>query len=286
MAYLNLSSLPAFDSVRNLFIPPDLFGDLPHAAGEAQKTIVSLSAQDLNTINSIFAPNVPREDRVETPTETDLALAVREQLQALGIYARSLFLEEKLARAQHKAVYVAVPAREHPAESEYLVADARVENQAVRAVIKNALEAGLIGDGKGKLDQVAIALTNSYGAYEAAAAAGEKTTVVKVAEYRDWLVANSSGADAKVVLDYIKTLRTTLTKIRLLGLTDQELEGSKAQIYGSVLRGRLNVEPEFLRALVEKTPENIFEVKNLTGAKKHQQAGISPVESRTGRALY
>jgi len=47
-----------------------------------------------------------------------------------------------------------------------------------------------------------------------------------------------------------------LKKIELLGLTRQELEGSKAQIYGSVLRAKLNVEPEFLRELVEGAPDD------------------------------
>ena len=75
-------------------------------------------------------------------------------------------------------------------------------------------------------------------------------------------------------------------KIELLGLTHQELEGSKAQIYGSVLRARLNIEPKFLRSLVEDAPENLWEVNKPSANPPHRQATISPVESRTGRAMY
>ena len=64
----------------------------------------------------------------------------------------------------------------------------------------------------------------------------------------------SSEPDAQKVLQYVKTLHETLNRIELLGLTRQELASSKAQIYGSILRARLNAEPEFLRALVEGTP--------------------------------
>ena len=107
-----------------------------------------------------------------------------------------------------------------------------------------------------------------------------------VAEYHDWLVANSTGKDAKIVLDYMKALRTTLTKIELLGLTKQELEGSKAQIYGSVLRARLNIDPEFLRKLVEKSQETISDAKKKAAPTPHQQAAVSPVEAKSGRAMY
>ncbi|MDB6113826.1 MAG: Autotransporter-associated beta strand repeat-containing protein, partial [Lacunisphaera sp.] len=59
------------------------------------------------------------------------------------------------------------------------------------------------------------------------------------------------------VLAYIKTLSDTLRRIELLGLTRAELASSKAQIYGSILRARLNVEPEFFRNLVEGVPADV-----------------------------
>jgi hypothetical protein len=95
-----------------------------------------------------------------------------------------------------------------------------------------------------------------------------------VAEYRHWL-ENNAGTDSTLVLDYVHSLRATLKRIELLGLTRQELEGSKAQIYGSVLRARLNVEPEFLRALVEGMPEgDLFEIKNDPATLSHLQAAF------------
>ena len=75
----------------------------------------------------------------------------------------------------------------------------------------------------------------------------------------------------------------TLKRIELLGLTRQELEGSKAQIYGSVLRARLNVEPEFLRALVEGMPEgDLFEIKNDSTTLLHLQAALLPRGTAAG----
>jgi hypothetical protein len=283
--YLNLLTADS-RLVADKFIDPVIFGEIP-AAGAAQRTLSAANGGPRQLVSGITSPSVPRSELVATPTETDLALAVREQLQALGIYARSLTLEEKLAREQKLAVFVSVPTRVRPADSDYLVAEGRVEDRAVRDVIKNAADTGLIGAGQSKLEAVAGALASSYEAYQKAATPGEKTPEVMVAEYRDWLVANSNVTEAKLVLDYMKALRTTLKKIELLGLTTQEFEGSKAQIYGSVLRARLNIEPEFLRLLVEGLPsENLWEVKKPAATPPHQQAAISPVESKTGRAMY
>jgi hypothetical protein len=141
-------------------------------------------------------------------------------------------------------VFITIPERERPRESDYEVADARVEDRAVREVIRLATETGLIGEGQSKLDEVARSLATSFEAFSATSPTAD------VYEFRAWLEANH-GPDAVRVLGYVKTLRQTLKGIELLGLTRQELEGSKAQIYGSVLRARLNAEPEFLRALVE-----------------------------------
>ena len=69
-------------------------------------------------------------------------------------------------------------------------------------------------------------------------------------DYRTWLEA-SHDADSARVLEYVKKLQETLKRIELLGLTPQELESSKAQIYGSILRAKLNAEPEFFRTVVE-----------------------------------
>ena len=56
------------------------------------------------------------------------------------------------------------------------------------------------------------------------------------------------------MLDFISSLRSTLTRIEMLGLTRQELDGSLAQIYGSILKTKLGADPEFIRALVQDLP--------------------------------
>ncbi|MEI6105491.1 MAG: hypothetical protein WCR49_00640 [Opitutae bacterium] len=255
LAYLDLSTVSGFATYKDGFIGPEAFGTIP-TSDAALRTIVSNGAAPRNTLEQAFTPNVPRGDTDAAPPEADLAAAVREQLQALGIYARALTKEERLARERLAAIFVTVPKKVRPSESDYEVADARVEDRAVRDVIRNATETGLIGESQAKLDAVALALASSYSKFELFLTRSSKDQELEqevlVKEYREWLDA-SDEPDAKAVLAYLKALRTTLKKIEQLGLTTQELDGSKAQIYGSVLRARLNVEPEFFQALVEKS---------------------------------
>jgi hypothetical protein len=224
------------------FISPtnDLFGVnlLP------MRTLSTVGAAPRTVFGSAFTPNVPLETREATPIEVDLSPAVREQLQALGIYARGLRAAEIRSRELRRGLFVSVPERERPREPDYEVAEARVENRAVREVLRLAEEAGLIGTEQQKLDDVAKALADSYAAFEVLSLGTEAK------DFRAWL-EKSENQDAKVVLSYLQNLHQTLERIKLLGLTPHELASSKSQIYGSILRARLNAEPEFLRALVE-----------------------------------
>jgi hypothetical protein len=235
-------------------IAPDRFG-LPPAAGtgDAMSTIVSKGGRDQSTVTSVFVPSGAPVESASAPPETDLAAAVREQLQALGIYARAPTPEEIEARERLKAVYVEVPKRRRPTESDYLVADARVEGRAIGEVLRLAAESGLIGDGQGGLTEIAQAFEVTYKLFSDSTPTEGKEVMVLVAEYRAWLESNPSPESTRV-LAYVKSLRSTLRRIELLGLTTQELEGSKAQIYGSVLRAKLNIEPEFLQGLVDSEP--------------------------------
>jgi hypothetical protein len=280
LAYLDLSTAPVFSNFPNAqFIDPSIFGDIP-TNDLALRALVSFGAPTRNTLQQAFTPNVPRGDIAVALPEADLAAAVREQLQALGIYARALTPAEREARERWAAVFVTVPERARPTESDYQVADARVEDRAVREVIRFASQVGLIGESQSTLDDIARALAASYDEYSRTASSGEKTPEVLVADFRDWLLANH-GPDAGKVLDYVKALRTTLQKIELLGLTRQELEGSKAQIYGSVLRTRLNIDPEFLRALVEGMPsDTLWDIK-----QPATQASLTPREPSAAPAI-
>ena len=252
LSYLDLSTAPGFTTLRDQFITPELFGIVP-SGDLALRGVVAQGAAPRNVLEQAFTPTVPRTDNTVTPPDTNLAAAVREQLQALGIYARALTPEERKARDLWVAKFVSIPAKVRPAESDYQVADARVEDQAVREVIRLAFAVGLIGESQSSLDEVARAFAASYDDYLKTSTVDEKTPDTLVTDFRDWLLA-SQNPDAVKVLSFLKSLRTALHNIELLGLTRQELEGSKAQIYGSVLRTRLNVEPEFLRALVEGMP--------------------------------
>ena len=250
LIYLDLSTAPGFSPGRTInglgpFIDPNV-GLLGLTDVLPLRTLVSSNAAPRTVLQSAFTPNVPREDNETAPPEVDLAPAVREQLQALGIYARALRPAERISRERRMGLFTTIPERERPRESDYEVADARVENRAVREVLRLATEAGLIGEDQNKLDEVARALAASYETFSVLSLNQEAK------DFRAWLEA-STEPDPVRVLEYVKTLHETLKGIELLGLTRQELASSKAQIYGSILRARLNAEPEFLRSLVEDT---------------------------------
>ncbi|HEY4248298.1 MAG TPA: filamentous hemagglutinin N-terminal domain-containing protein [Lacunisphaera sp.] len=246
LAYLDLSTASGFGGFRDGFIGSPTFG-VTSTADVPMRTLVATGAQIRNTPEQVFTPDVPRKDRDTAPPEADLTSGVREQLQALGIYARALRKQERVSRERRAGLFVTVPATEHPQVSDYEVADARVEDRAVREVIRLATAAGLLGQGQERLNAVSQALAVSFDAFSATSTSGSAH------DYRVWLEARHDS-DATQVLQYIGLLRSALTRIELLGLTHQELEGSKAQIYGSILRSRLNTDPEFLRELVQDLP--------------------------------
>ncbi|MFZ5495707.1 MAG: beta strand repeat-containing protein [Verrucomicrobiota bacterium] len=254
LLHLALDTKGSGYNVTTHVIEPSRFGDPPAAGtGDAMRTVISKGGRDQSTVTQVFVPSGAPVESASAPAETDLAAAVREQLQALGIYARALTPEEKAARERLEAVFVTVPRRARPREADYEVADARVEDRAVREVLRFAEEVGLFGEGQDALADVAQALDTTYFAYKDGAP-GDKTLEELVTEYRAWLESHPTPESTKV-LGYLRLLHNALRKIELLGLTPQELEVSKAQIYGSVLRAKLNVEPEFLKELVEEVGE-------------------------------
>jgi hypothetical protein len=273
MLYLDLSTSPlprvTIGSL-GIFIEPrdDLFG---LSVLTPIRTLTTLSATPRTVLQSAFTPNVPLETREATPIEPDLSPAVREQLQALGIYARALRPVEILSRNLRRGLFVTVPERERPREPDYEVAEARVESRAVQEVLRLANAAGLIGEGQQKLDDVARSLAASYEAFSVLSLTQEAK------DFRAWLEA-SQDPDAARVLAYLKTLQQTLRRIELLGLTRQELASSKAQIYGSILRARLNAEPEFLRALVEEPAASGTKVSAIESAPSAETTGQEGIQ--------
>jgi hypothetical protein len=271
MNYLDLSTAGLATRTINglgLFIEPtdSLFGTV---GATPMRALSSQGAAPRTVLQSAFTPNVPLETREAAPIEVDLSPAVREQLQAIGIYARALRPAEKLSRDLRRGLFVTVPERERPREPDYEVAEARVEDRAVRDVLQLAAAAGLIGEGQDKLDEVARSLAASYSVFETLSLTQEAK------DFRAWL-EKSDSEDAVRVVKYLKTLQQALRRIELLGLTRQELASSKAQIYGSILRARLNAEPEFLRALVEEPAGPGTKVSSVrpTPAAGLDQAGI------------
>ncbi|HTL68934.1 MAG TPA: hypothetical protein VL200_14820 [Lacunisphaera sp.] len=263
LLYLDLSTAPGFTvdnfvSDREPFIDTDALGLTSTAV--PLKPLVSLNAAPRSVLDTTVTPSVPIGEAETTAPEPNISAAVREQLQALGIYARSLTQTELISRERRMGLFITVPEREHPRDSDYEVAEARVENRAIRDVLSMATAIGLIGEDQHRLDETAAALASAYEAFTA------ESTSIEARDFRAWLEA-SKRPDAALVLKYVKTLAATLQRIELLGLTKQELASSKAQIYGSILRARLNADPEFFRELVEGAPATQTRVSDTNPAK-------------------
>ena len=99
-----------------------------------------------------------------------------------------------------------------------------------------------------------------------------------IIEFRQWLL-ESEMSEAKVVVAYAHALSQALRQIELLGLTRQELEVCKSQIYGSVLRSRLNVDPEFFQRLVESLAAPATMAQQAPAKDQPPAASPSPVAS-------
>ncbi|MGH7994768.1 MAG: hypothetical protein ACREFX_00280, partial [Opitutaceae bacterium] len=241
LVYLNLSTKPGFSSLQNSFISQENFGS---ATAISLRTIVSTGADPRDSLEEAFVPEVPIGQQQAPAPEAELSEGVREQLQALGIYARRLLPKEILSRQWHEGLFVAIPEKAHPQLSDYQVADARVEDRSVREVIRLAVQIGLLGKAQGKLNPVASSLAKSYDAFSSAFPQGDANA------FRSWL-RTRHDPDAARIVGFTSELREVMRRIALLGLTRKELAGSKAQIYGSILSPRLYVDPQFLQTLVE-----------------------------------
>ncbi len=276
LSYLDLSTVPGFASLQNQFITPDLFGSVP-LSDAALRAVVSVGAAPRDVLEQAFTPNVPRTDNTVTPPDADLAAAVREQLQILGIYARAITEDERKDRDRWIAKFVTIPAKVRPAESDYQVADARVEDRAVREVLRTASEAGLLGgESEKQLDAVALALNTAFQTYRSFQPETEPSPEQLIAGFSEWL-RESEIPEAQVVVTYARALSRALRQIELLGLTRQELEVCKSQVYGSVLRSRLNVDPEFFRRVVESLASATVAVAQQEPAK--EPVGDKPTAS-------
>jgi filamentous hemagglutinin family protein len=185
----------------------------------------------------------------------ELTVAAREQLQALGIYARALTRDELIRRERKEGVFVVVPEKESPQESDYQVVDARIDPNALQAVLRLANEAGLTGVGDTRLDEVARAMADTFEAF------ANVSDSIEADDYRAWLYQRGDR-DARVVRGFVDTVRQTIVEIEHLGLTPQEVEVSKRQIYGNILHARLNADPDFLRQLVEGEPLRQVSLRN------------------------
>jgi filamentous hemagglutinin family protein len=221
-------------------VPPIRFGN------EGETPVFSLIAagQLRANLEQAYVPVLPRQAQAASDNEAALAPAVREQLQALGIFARALTDAEQEARRRRAGLFVAVPARERPRESDYEVVDARIEETSIREVLRLAEVNGLVGAQSERLAAVAHSLAIVYDDYQ------RETAIDDGAQFRRWL-ERRSDAHSRRVVQFVLTLEAMFRQIESLGLTRQELDISKAQIYGSILMPRLNADPEFLRAMIE-----------------------------------
>ena len=238
LVYLDLTSAAGIGHVAA--IPAARFG----SENESPLFAVTANGQLRASLEQVYVPVAPRQEQAMEPAEADIAPALREQLQALGIYSRALMRYEEQSRSRRAGTFVVVPNRIRPFESDYEVVDARVEGASVREVLRLAAETGLVGEQTSSLTKVADALASVYDVFFKETQSEDGRT------FRAWLERRPE-ADARAVLSFIGSLRATLVQIERLGLTRHELEVSKSQIYGNLLRPRLNADADFLRLVVE-----------------------------------
>ncbi len=261
LLYLDLGAAPGFTAFRNSFIAPPSFGPV------AEVPLRTLNSSGAALNSTLFTPIVPHfggdldllekqrqhslhpdEELVVLP-EADLSAGLLEQLRALGIYARILSPSERVSRDQRAGIFVVIPGTPTPKLSDYELVNTRVHDKDLREVVRRAIETGLLSPAPDRLEQVSRSLAVTYEAFSASSQAGG------AAEFHAWLAARHDS-DATCVLDFVMSLRSTLRHIELLGLTRKELDGSMAQIYGSILKTRLGADPEFIRALVQDLPSS------------------------------
>ncbi|MFO1448481.1 MAG: filamentous hemagglutinin N-terminal domain-containing protein [Opitutaceae bacterium] len=238
LVYLDLTAASGVGNVTA--IPPSRFG----SERESPLFAVTANGQLRASLEQVYVPVAPRQEQAMEPAEADLAPALREQLQALGIYSRALMRYEEQARSRRAGTFVVVPNRIRPFESDYEVVDARVEGASVREVLRLAAETGLVGEQTAELSSVADALATAYDAFFKESQSEDGRT------FRSWL-EKRRDTESRAVLTFVRSLKATLVQIERLGLTRHELEVSKSQIYGNLLRPRLNADADFLRLLVE-----------------------------------
>ena len=95
------------------------------ATTQAQDNPQSTEPRELDKV-IVTGSSIPRTDTETAAPEIDLSAAVREQLQALGIYARALRPDERESQRRRMGLFTTIPERERPRESDYEVAEARV----------------------------------------------------------------------------------------------------------------------------------------------------------------
>ena len=253
VVYLDLATSPDFPSLSNprpSAFGTDRFGAASYSvmAGGDQResTSISIDQETTSTVvrETSFLPMVIKEFEFLPEGEVELSNTVREQLAALGIYARAMFPSELASRYKKTGLFTVVPNRVRPLDEDYKVVDARVEEGCVREAPRLAAESRLIGEGSNKLAPVAESLAASYQAFAA------ETGTEDAIRFRAWL-DQRQDKNADTLKAFAKSVRATLREIKLLGLTKQEIDVSESYIFGNILVPALNVDGAFLRAFLE-----------------------------------
>jgi hypothetical protein len=191
-------------------------------------------------------PAVPLEKLSPPLVDVELSAALREQLQNLGIFARRLTPEERVARERNLPFYDQVPRKSDVRDRDYEVVDARVSKESAVAAVAEWQRQFLNPDtNQSRVPEISAALVRAFEAYR------EVTPAVDPAGFRTWLESRGNDAAMAPALGFVREVSRLFRRLELLGLTHAELEVSKAQILFRVLQDAPSMRAGFLRRVIE-----------------------------------
>jgi hypothetical protein len=223
-------------------------------------------------------PTVPLEKLRPPLVEVELSAALREQLQNLGIFARPLSGDERLARERELPFYDQVPRKAGARDRDFQVVDARISKESAIAAVAEWERQFLNPETRmSRVPDITAALAATFEEYR------DTAENVEPAGYRAWLEARTGNAAARTALAFIREVGQLFRRIDLMGLTSMELEVSKAQILFRVLQDAPSMRAGFLRRVIDTVPATAGapEAGNTPRSTARRGSAASPPDART-----
>jgi hypothetical protein len=221
-------------------------------------------------------PAVPLEKLSPPLVEVELSAALREQLQNLGVFARRLTPEERVARERFLPFYDQVPRKTDLRDRDYEVVDARVSKEsAVQAVAEWQRQFLKPDSAQSRVPDIAAALIRAYEAYR------DTNNTPDPIGFRNWLESRGGDSSITPALGFVQEVGQLFRRLEMMGLTRAELEVAKAQILFRVLQDAPSMRAGFLRRVIDAGTTNASTPAVRTPARSAGTEAIDPARSRS-----